>query len=449
MANYGIGSVATRNTAGNIPASARLKYGASDAIVMKEYANAPMMAILTERTAKEGVASTEFRGFEVGHKIHEGLISHASSFSTSATTFTVTDKTGNTGAASFLIAGDILYIPSSQTNQNNGSADIAGEQLVVISVSGTSTIEVVRRNGAGTNAANVTAATTNTLNWYHAGNRNVEGYTAGEARAQSVDYEMNYIQNLSETFDITEEAEVEDMWGPSNEYEFRAQLALKDFMLKAERQALVGQRYRTHVSGKPVRQGGGALWFITNLVNLDSAAPITSYTSWSATADLVEGTAAARSRVWKITSVTNPDKWSTKKFDILGEQIFSSTGSPEKYLFVGSGFYTEFQQLFDKYTRAEWETTVAGLKYKQYRVGGGVFNVIPDPIMDITGWSLGCIGLDLKFVKRVYLNGYDVQRRDRIQNKGDHNVKGEWFGRLSMKFNNWDSHFFAYISSRT
>ena len=447
MAAQHIGSVATSNTAGTFPEQSRRKYDRSDVVIIKEHANAPLLALLTDKLAKDQVKDPEFRGFEIDYDIHEGLISHASALSTSVTSLTCTDLGASINADAFLLPGDLLHVPSAQTNQTNASADIAGENMVVISVSG-STIIVQRRNGVGTNAANVTATTT-TLRFYREGNRNPEGWSAGEARNTAMEYELNYIQNFSETFEATEDVEATDLYGPASEYEFRANETRRNFMVRLERALIAGQRYKTTAADKPVRQMGGVTWFITNLVNMDSAAPITTYVSWTAATDLVEGTAAQRSRIWKITSISDPTKWSTKKWNILGEQIFNANGSNEKWVMMGSGMYTEFNELFDKYLRTPMQQTSFGLKYKQFIVGGGTFNIVWNPIMDWTGYSLWAIGLDLKFLKRVHLQGYDVQRKNDIQAKADHSRKGEYFGRLSLKMNNWGSHFIAYISDRS
>ena len=51
----------------------------------------------------------------------------------------------------------------------------------------------------------------------------------------------------------------------------------------------------------------------------------------------------------------------------------------------------------------------------------------------------------LRRAEQVHLQGWDVQRKNDIQARADHSRKGEYFGRLSMKMNNWVSHFFEYI----
>ncbi len=447
MAGQLIGAISTSNTAATVPLQARRKYDQSDAVIIKEHANAPLLALLTDKLAKDKVTDPEFKGFEIDYDIHEGLISHASALSTSVVALTCTNLGADINAEAFLLPGDTFNVPADQTNQTNTSADIMGENMVVISVSG-SAIVVQRRNGIGTNAANVTATTTK-LKFNRTGNRNPEGWSAGEARSTAMEYELNYIQNFSETFEATEDVEATDMYGPASEYDFQGNLKRRNFMIRVERAMLKGQRSKTTSADKPVRMMGGVLWFITNLVNLDSAAPITSYTSWTTATDLVEGTAATRSRVWKITDNSDSSKWSTKKWNILGEQVFDSNGSNEKWVMMGGGMYTEFNELFDKYVRTKVEQTTFGLKYKQFDVGGGTFNIVRNPIMDRSGLGLWAIGLDMKYLKRVHLQGYDIQRKNFIQAKADHTIKGEYFGRLSLKMNNWPSHFAAFISNRT
>ena len=397
---------------------------------------------MTKRMPRGVVKSSEFKTFEVGYGVHKGLIKGWASSSNSAITatnveFSITDSTGNVNAVDFLRIGDVINITDNQTGQSNGSASLMGENLEITAVSG-KVITAIRGGDIDDTGTRITANSAKELFFTIQAPARHEGSSVGDAKTYASEGELNYTQIVEFPWAVTGTEQAEEHYATSNPMAEEARKARMNAMRYLERTAFFGERKARFVGSKRKRYTGGAAWFIGGYVHYDNANP-QSYTSWSTTADMVTGTAAALSQVWKVGDVQSSDNWSIDKFYQYSSKNFAY-GSTTKWLFAGSGFMQAHQRLFREYLRLSQNDSIYSFEVLSMRTSFGTYKIVYDPELDDSQRGNDAFCIDLPNMNFVHLRGRDLEVQKNVQAKGDDELKDRLFGEIGFKINFHLSH---------
>lgn len=423
-----VGPRSTENPAGTVPNQDRRKYALSDEIIFREYANAPLFAMLRKRMQKKVVTDPEFKSMEEGYPVMGGTLQACTSAGVAAALAVGTTYFKWTNAGKQVRPGDIIHISSNQTNQTNLSARISGENVEVVNIESDDVIRVARNNGDGSNAANVTAASGTTLQFIIIGSSFEEGSSSPEALSDTIEMQQNYTQIFRSTWEMTRTARNTVMYG-KDDWARIARKNRKVFARQIERSMLLGQRWRGFTNQKRQRKMGGVTWFLSN--------GHAGNTTWSAANDLVDGNGT--SRIWKIGDVTDTSNWSAMRIIEAMEPTFR-WGNRDKVAFCGGGFITQFQRLFQNYLRLENDPKMFGLRNLVFESPHGTLRLVREEEMSLGGYGNDCLILDLDYIKYVVMKGQDVQIERNLQAPGAHTQKDGIFAELSLQLNFWEAH---------
>jgi len=427
-----VAGLVTINEDGAPPLQETRQYGLdySSQIIAQQWNKGRFITTLTSRAKKEMVPDPQFRTLEDEVPTHNGTL-QGDDGSGSAAAITTTSVYFNiTNASLFLQAGDMLHIPDDQANNDAlGTSRPNGENLVVseVDVGGdTDVIRCARNNGDPALAAtyNITATSGNTLNWYLIPNALKEGGNASEPKSDSPSREYNYVQDIDETWQVSDIAQATKFIGGA-QMPRAGMRAHQNFVLKMERMFITGQRALTYDGTAPVRKTGGVMWHMTYTSDTAGEQPIGAI-AYSADTDLVTGNVDPylRSRIWKVGDLNNSDNWSIPVFNTFMLRA-NEWASGTKVLVCGGGFLAEWQTLFNNMYRMTPGEVAFTNNVMSYEAPSGRVEVLLSEAMTQSGYSNDALCLDFDYINYAYMDGLDVHINEGIQDNDTHAQRNE------------------------
>jgi hypothetical protein len=202
------------------------------------YPNQNPLALLLSQLAKEKATNPEYNHFE-DELLADVVVVNGTQ--TTAATILLDDATS-------LVAGEVLHNPRT------------GKNIRIQSVDGSA------------NTVTFAAATGETWNdndeLFNIGPTHAEGSTVADPVCTKVEKKYNYCQIFKKTISLTNTLKASEMRGASEEKHLTT-MAEKQFDRAMEYAFLFGERSESTLSGKPIRQTGGILeWITTNVTNV-------------------------------------------------------------------------------------------------------------------------------------------------------------------------------------
>lgn len=385
------------STAGDPPLQTRRKYDLSDMFIKRSRSAAPLFSILSHRMQKRPTSDPEFKHLEDGETAYKGTLygGVAGTISTLATNGTAIYITN---LENILQPGDIIHVPSNQTNNTQlTTSRLSGENMTIVSVSGNTA--VVTRNSAGTyNVASATTAT-NGLAWTLIGSASREGATSRDALQDIMGIGQNYCQIFRESIEVTGSMDATELWGP-DELQRQREKKLQHVARMIERAFIHGVKAREFENNKPKRTTGGILYWLEYLSTLSD--PDGEVADYAAAADLVSGNHT--SRIHKMGAALTE-----KAFFRFLEWAFAY-GNTEKWAFCGPTFITELQQVFTGKVQLSPLAKEYGLNILDLMTPHGNLHILHEPeFMSIgtvtsqpAGYGADCLILDVPFLEYRY-----------------------------------------------
>ncbi len=369
-----IGPDTSRNASTSThPIEDQLFYGlspASMAIQLGKFSDTPLLTMLSMGLGlpTRTVTQKEFKWLLEYEDITEVLIEGYSggsdaAITTATTTFQITDVAGTITNANLLIqAGDILWIPATQTNQTTalGTVGESGENIRVVSVDSAGAFFTAEREigGDGGGAETVAADSGNFLDAF------ITGHLAGEIeRSRSIithplKSDVQYIQKFQNKYGASQDAMDTAMAGgnPMNrEQRKKLSLTLREIEY-------------AYLSGKLARVSsatGGSKMLMKGILP-QIMGDSTSSTVYDSTADMVTGDGSTR--VWR---VGDKDNFTVNNWLTWVERAYNE-GTDNKVLLVGAGFQTMFLQTMESYLTLNFESITAdrlGMRVRMWHHG--------------------------------------------------------------------------------
>lgn len=437
--------VISDSTTGAPPLQDRRKYDLSDFFIRRARSKAPLFSILSNRMQKRSTSDPEFKHLEDGETAHKGTLTGesggaASSLTTSGTTVIISN------ADNILQPNDIIHVPQNQTNNANTLCRKSGENLEVVSISGTNIVTVKRH---ATSAANVETKTTatNTLGWIMAGSASREGATSRDALQDTLGIGENYCQIFRESVEVTGSLAGTEMYGGSD-LERQRNKKMLHTANNIERAMIHGVKARTFEAGKPKRTMGGLLYWLEFASTLSD--PDSEIADYSTTNDLVSGNHT--SRVHFMNAALTEILWHR-----FLEYAFTY-GNTDKLAFCGPTFITEFQNLFTGKVQISPLAERYGLNIMMYRSPHGVVHLLHEPHFFAVGvasdppggYSTDVLILDIpnleyrytvaKGGNSKYMGARDLRLIEGIQANDADTAKEEWFAEVGIGLKSANSH---------
>jgi len=328
------------------PTQTRLKYDRSDRILMKSLADAPALHITIKKAKKRPTSSFKFYMYEDDYEVFSFELEGADAVGADAAlaTSTIYFKSA-TKLSEYLQAKDILHISLWDENQtgvigtgdgaSDGTAALAGENIIVESFVNDYVIRVTRQGGAGTQAYNVTGLINTLLTAEHIGNAMEDGSLSPDPISQSLEEDYNYLQNMRITWSVSNRNQHEEMYGGSD-LQLEARRKRLTLFRRIERSFWTGSRYARY-SGSSLVQSftGGILPYV-----IDLSATHTRVDAYDASGDLVKGDGTQQ--MWLVNKNFSINNWN--KFL---EKAFKYGTRNSKVGYGGRGFITEFENMYE------------------------------------------------------------------------------------------------------
>jgi len=165
---------------------------------------------------------------------------------------TVTDTTIELDDASPVVVGDVLHNPAT------------GENMYVSAVDTSANTVTVTRGFGGTTAA----AIADDAELKNIGSTFVEGGTLANPVSSKVEQKTNYCQIFKKTVELTGTLLASKTLGTTNEETYRIDKAEREFLRGINYAFIYGSKSVGTLNGKPFRQTGGLIeWISTNVVD--------------------------------------------------------------------------------------------------------------------------------------------------------------------------------------
>lgn len=326
----------------------------------RAFDEAPLLYMLSNGMAlpTRSVTDVEFRTLTQHDDITEiqltGVDATASATAITATltTFALRDVAQDISNANLLVRpGDILHIPSQQTNQDTalGTVAAAGENVRVVDVNAAGTIvTVVRDIGGNTGATtqHITASSGDYLDAMILGRLEGEVSRSASPINHPGTYIYQYMPLLKEPFEASDQV-MNIVLAGGDPFEIEMGKKLKKMRLQIEYSMLFDKMYRniSATDGTGYRQRG-ILPFITG--------DLASSNVYSASTDLVTGDGT--SQIWNVGAKAN---FTPSNLDVMLAYLYQE-GSTRKVLFGGGGFLQLFADKFRDYINISQESALAG-----------------------------------------------------------------------------------------
>jgi len=196
------------------------------------------LALLLSELAKEKAINPEYNHFE--DELLADVVTVDGTQTTSATIL-LHDATS-------IVAGEMLHNPRTGTNKRVQSVDQSANTVTFASVTG----ETWNDNDEIINI----------------GPTHAEGSTVADPVTTKVEKKYNYCQIFKKTISLTKTLQASGMRGPAEE-QHQVQMAEKHFDRAVEYAFMFGQRAESTLNGKPIRQTGGLIeWITTNVTDV-------------------------------------------------------------------------------------------------------------------------------------------------------------------------------------
>lgn len=263
-------------------------------------------------------------------------------------------------------------------------ADSTGENVLVIAVPDATHITVRRAvGGAG-------AAIADNVNLWQVGNAFEEGSLRPAALNIIPERILNYTQIFRNTWAVTGTSEATDVIAGGTIVAESKQDCAVFHSTAIELSLLFGKKYLGTLNGMPFHTMGGLLEAIATY---------------------------AAANIVTLGATTNWTQLEAAK-DPLFDQTTDPKGGPERTSFVGGVALRVLNEIARKNSTYEVMTgeTTWGLRYSQYKIPRGTFNVIEHPLLNAYGsgssWSKMCVDTDLATFGSAYMRGRKTKFKD-------------------------------------